>query len=315
MRTSLTTLILTSLTAVSMLSSPVHAAGFMDPQSEGWFWYDDPELPVEKEPEPEEKPELTPPPEAESSEPPEEIPRAERPFGTAWIKAEIEEATRAAIDNPTDENIKRYLMLNRMARAKGTRFSERIREVAAKDPAIDGIDMVEANAARSDRRAYARQQRAAALEDLAEKVGLFFVHEQGPFARLQSRTMERMQAVHGMDVLEASTAGAVSEHLDFKQANLKDALSLEGEGPWVVAAHTETEQVELVATGPQAVTQLEKTLVYAAGVHGWLDEERMRAAMGANDPIDPLLDEADGLNRRLTPDSETDPVKELLRAR
>lgn len=309
-------LLVTCLGTTGLPPSVAVAEGFLDRHSEGWFWYEDP--PAEEEaPEEEPKPEPAPAPKVEAPEP-EEVPMAERPFGTAWIKAEIEKATRAAIDNPTDENIERYILLNRMARAKGNRFAERVREFAAKDPTLDGIDMVEANAARQDRREYAQDQRAAVLKELSKDIGLFFVHEQGPFARLQSRTMERMKALYGTEVLEVSTAGAISRHLDFKRADFQAAFSLEGEGPWILAVHKPTEAVELIADGPQSMSQMEKTFVYSASAHGWLEPERMRAALGMNDPIDPLLKHADRINRGAAPgatESSEDPVEALLNAR
>lgn len=315
MRVRLTPLI-AGVVAAASLPSTATAEGFLDRHSEGWFWYEDP--PAEEKP-PEEEPAPAPPPAPEAKAPePTEVPMAERPFGTAWIKAEIEKATRAAIDNPTDENIERYILLNRMARAKGNRFAERVREFAAKDPTLDGIDMVEANAARQDRREYAQDQRAEVLKELSKDIGLFFVHEQGPFARLQTRTMERMSALYGTEVLEVSTAGAISRNLDFKRADFQGAFSLEGEGPWVLAVHKPTEAVELIAAGPQAMSQMEKTFVYAASAHGWLEPERMRAALGMNDPIDPLLKHADRINRVSEPgatESSEDPVEALLNAR
>lgn len=297
-------------------AGPVHSSApgdYYDRHSEGWFWYEDPEEEVE-EPEEEEVAKTPEPPEEQPPEeqPPEEVPMAERPYGTEWLREEIKQATRSAIDDPSEENLQRYIMLNRVARAKGTRFAERLREVAAKDPTLDGLDTVQPSAARADRREHARRETQKVLSQLSESVGLWFVHDDGPFARIQARTMERMATLHGIAVREVTDGPKVSEQINDMDIDMREPLNLKGEGPWVVAVHTPTESVELIAQGPQARTSMEQTLIYAAGVHGWIERNEMRAAMGASDPIDPVLEDADRIMRTLEPASGSEATDQLL---
>ncbi len=89
---------------------------------EGWFWYQDPE----------------PEPEADSEAPDTQIPVPADPVAAlAAFQKEIEVAKARAILEPTDENLKRYLRLNRLAMHRAGDFAQAWQRAVWTTPALD----------------------------------------------------------------------------------------------------------------------------------------------------------------------------------
>lgn len=91
---------------------------FYDRGEEGWFFYQ-----VEKEKQ-EEEPQ----------------PKSRDPFlSVAWIKRNLDHYKNLAIDDPSEQNIKAYLYLQRIILEKSSLFATRFQEVVMGDPFLDAI--------------------------------------------------------------------------------------------------------------------------------------------------------------------------------
>ena len=123
---------------LASVSLPAVADGtYFDNAEDGWFWYEDP--PAEPE-EPEEEPApvlpvapqptpQVPPPDPTDPGPP--------PGSVAWLRQAMPAALDAATDYPTEQNVERYLMLQKMALDKSERFSDVVQQVTTGHPQLD----------------------------------------------------------------------------------------------------------------------------------------------------------------------------------
>lgn len=106
---------------------------FFDKNAEGWFWYHDP-LPEEEKPE-EELPEMPPIPipqiEGKTETP------APAPFSLAWVKAMLPKYMEAAWNNPTEQNVEAYFLIQRFAIDRATNFANMAQRVVVGNTALD----------------------------------------------------------------------------------------------------------------------------------------------------------------------------------
>lgn len=109
---------------------------WLDRNSEGYFWYKD-------EPEESEQdiPEIkTPPlPPVQSPQPNKVIttPRGPSPMSVTWIREHLPKYLDLAIDNPTDENVTAYLLLQKRAMDKSFVFTDAVQMIAQSNPLLD----------------------------------------------------------------------------------------------------------------------------------------------------------------------------------
>lgn len=112
---------------------------FYERKEEGWFWY-------HKEPEPEEIEEVELPPlpepfvsivEPEQEDPIKENPSGPKIYSSAWLKKALPEYRMLAIDEPTVENVKTYLYLQRLAIDRADRYAMATEMATVGDPFLD----------------------------------------------------------------------------------------------------------------------------------------------------------------------------------
>ncbi|PPD43811.1 MAG: hypothetical protein CTY16_12820 [Methylobacter sp.] len=110
-------------------------SAFYQDKERGWFWYE-PE-PIE-DPEPE-WPEAIPTPEAAKK--PVEIlqtqPQPVKPLSSEWFRVNLAKYRDTAIDEPTADNVSRYLYLQRVMLDKAERFTEQSQRVVMADALLD----------------------------------------------------------------------------------------------------------------------------------------------------------------------------------
>lgn len=108
-----------------------HSA-FFDEGAEGWYWYHDPrseeELPEVKLPD---MPPLQPVPKAEEKS------EAPAPFSLAWVQAMLPKYMEAAWNNPTEENVEAYFLIQRFAIDRATNFANMSQRVVVGNTALD----------------------------------------------------------------------------------------------------------------------------------------------------------------------------------
>lgn len=105
--------------------------GFYSKEARGWFFYDDPDLKEEKE-----KEKLPPPISSTGSE---SSPPAQEQIklDVAWLREQIPVMLDAAQNDPTDENIAKYVFAQRLALDMSSRFQSRSMEFMEENPILD----------------------------------------------------------------------------------------------------------------------------------------------------------------------------------
>lgn len=211
---TLTACIMTACAAGVGLSLPVTTFaqskhGFYERKEEGWFWYQKEPEPVEEEleeieppilevamPEPEPEPEPTP---QESSTPP--------VYSTAWLKEALPKYHLLAIDNPTVENVKAYLYLQRLAIDRAERYATASEMATVGDPFLDEtIRRPIANFATGTVDAATGLATNQVIRDIAQRAGLFFFFSsECTLCELQAPLIKTLVQHEGFSLVPIST--------------------------------------------------------------------------------------------------------------
>lgn len=160
-----------SLAALLMLPTAFVAAdmSFYNERSrEGWFFYDDPEPEVEEELVEPPKPEPAPPAKSDPAPPPGPV-----PLSAAWLKEHMPKYLNRAVDTADPEDIKQYLILQKIAMDKADKFSFVSQSVVQANPMLDA----NANRSLSTFGSRAKEQEAGRntdlmMAELAQQAGL-----------------------------------------------------------------------------------------------------------------------------------------------
>ncbi len=113
------------------VTTPLQAAAFYQQKERGWFWY---EAPIEEVPEIELPPEPKPLKQeqmAQKNSPP------LKPLSSEWFRANLTQYRDEAVDNPTPENVSKYMYLQRVMLDKAEWFTDATKQVVMADPILD----------------------------------------------------------------------------------------------------------------------------------------------------------------------------------
>ena len=192
--------------ATSAAEAPL-GSRFLGRGADGWFWYE--ALP--SPPPPPKKPE---PPKVEAAPPP--VPAAPAdppsppPLSTAWFRLELDRFRDRAIDQPTPENVRAYLYLQKVMLDRADSFARVSQQVAAADPYLDAVterplSPFAANATSAE----ATARRGEVLHGLAESTGLLFVVDSACSVCVrQADVLVSAQRQYGFALLTVSLDGA-----------------------------------------------------------------------------------------------------------
>ncbi len=165
---------------------------------EGWFWY-------QVIPEPAESEEQIKPESGVMEPTKDEL----KPFSAAWFREHMQSFMDKAIDEPTNENVRAYLYLQRVMMDKGSQFADVSQQVVMGDPVLDEISrrpLATYAANRMDREAGA--QRDVALGEVAKRAGLFFFYRSDcPYCHAQAPIIESMALNYGFEVFAIAVDG------------------------------------------------------------------------------------------------------------
>jgi conjugal transfer pilus assembly protein TraF len=306
----------TALVALVPVVGLAEAQGerFHERSEEGWFWYEDP--PAEPEPEPE----VAPAPAPEPSAPvPEAEPRAATPapapapgpapLSAEWLREELDGYRDRAIDDPSPENVRTYLYLQRIAMDKATRFASAAQAATVGDPVLDATaerPIASFGAQEMDRTA--NRARKALLGHLAKDTGfVFFYRSDCPYCERQAPLIRRLAESTGLDVMAVALdarpmpSGAFPDFV----ADRGQAAALGIRTVPAFALMRPPSDVHLVGQGMTTLSELEARILLVARQAGWLSEEAWQATRPvrrttvalAPEDLDPaLLDDPARLN-------------------
>lgn len=109
---------------------------WLDRNSEGYFWYkDEPDEPEQEINEPKTPP--VPPPQSSPDTSLMATNPGPSPMSVTWIREHLPKYLDLAIDNPTDENVTAYLLLQKRAMDKSFVFTDAVQMIAQSNPLLD----------------------------------------------------------------------------------------------------------------------------------------------------------------------------------
>jgi conjugal transfer pilus assembly protein TraF len=273
-----THLLLAALTLASAVSAQAqdHELGFYERKAEGWFWYAQEPEALEKEesklptPQPESPPQL--------SKPEKAAPQLKGPaiFSAAWFRENLQKYKDAAWDNPTVENVRAFLYLQRFAIDRSEQFSDSSELAVLGDPFLDEITRRPAATFASqkvDREAGIAQ--GELLKRIAARTGIFFFFKLNcDYCDLQAPLVKMLEQSGGFTVVPVSIDGKpLPSHLfsnmraDNGHAKRLGVVTY----PAIYLASPEGEFAP-VGQGLMSLPELNHRILVAAKRSGWISE-------------------------------------------
>ncbi|TVQ33231.1 MAG: hypothetical protein EA356_07125 [Geminicoccaceae bacterium] len=265
----------------------------------GWFWYR--ELPPEPEPEPAAELPVEPPAPPLAELPPPApvvapVPATMVPFSAAWVRDQLPELRDRAIEDPTPENVRAYMLLQRVALDMASEFERVTAQVVQGDPLLDetfqrplgpfATQVVNVQAA-----AFKNEL----LRRLADAVGLLFFFEgERPTSARQAPLVRHLQDRHELQVLALSLDGAPlpgNEFPDYQVDRTGLALQLGVERTPALfllipdGVPGSPGIVDPIGQGMFTAPELEQRIVLAAARQGLLDQDDLIRIGGQEPPV------------------------------
>ena len=260
--------------------------GFYEKKAEGWFWY----APEAEAPPPEEE---TPEREAPLGE---GAPSTPAPFSAAWLRRYLPRYLDLAWDEPSVENLRAFLYLQRFAIDRAGRFSDAAERAVVGDPFLDEIGRRPSAGFASwqvDRAAAGARERL--LGDLARRVGLFFFFRSGGrYSALQAPLLELLEREEGFSVVAVSMDGKALANGSFPGFRIDrgQAARLGARTFPAVFLASPDGRFAAVGQGVMSLPELKHRILVAAVREGWISAARFEGAR-------PLLDSGANLAERL----------------
>lgn len=293
------------LSALLLSSACVLAAEKPD---RGWHWYDLPPEVIERiEQEIDRKVE---------QKVQEALKEKEPPAGSsAWIKQHIPKFRNMAADNPTADNIRALMYLERILFDRATTLGKRSKMIAQSDPLLESGHSSTSNLPQARvRRTVANQRRDDLVTDLTatDRVVLWvFVDKASATNDLFVETLGLLTREHDIPVLFILMDGAeppknpfeekshLWEHVvDTGQSKLFPLFSF----PTTYAYHSQKNDYVLLSQGHMPVSTFKDRLVTAADYAGWISPEQAEATR-----FNPSLIDFNAIDFEAAPEDLSDP--------
>lgn len=273
--------ILATVLALSLgpaLSAPAEESMWID-HERGWFWYE--VIPEELPEEPIEPPPL--PPQATAPQPPQ--PQGPPPLSAEWIRENLEKYQRAAIDNPTPENVAAFLYIQRVMLDKSQRFAEQVKHMVQLDPFLDQgtrRPIASYGGAQFSKEAMVARQRL--LAQIAQQAGIFFFFQSGcGHCDIQAPVLKSLQQRYGFVVFPISMDGQPLKNNDFPEYALDrgQARRLQViQTPAMFLGRPQTRNIIPLGQSTLSRDQLEDRILTAARDVGWITPAEYESTRG-----------------------------------
>lgn len=293
------------------LSLYVHA-GWWQRGEEGWFWYEDPPALVE-EPEPTEP---APPPVAQGSAEPQPAVSGPPPLSSAWLRDNLPVYLDLAVDDPSPENVRRYMLLQRVAMDRASRFSDAVTQVVSGDPLLDEYAAFPAGTSIAQAmQRHAEADRDDMLRALAKSAGIaFFYRSDCTYCELAVGSLDALRRVYGFEILPIALDGRPMPSGAFPdyRANRGEAEALGiTQTPALVLARP-PDGMEVIAHGLVALSDLKERILLTAARRGWVEPaafERTRPSVARTPDLLALEAELGRLENLLGEHQDADPPR------
>ena len=269
-----------TVSSASALELPV-GNRFLGRGSDGWFWYETLPAPPPPEPAP------LPPPQPGGGSAAVE-PAAPAPLTAAWFRLKLERYRDQAIDQPTPENVRAYLYLQKVMLDKADAFARTSQQVASADPYLDAIterplSPFAANATSAE----ATARRGETLRELATSTGLLFVVDGrcGVCVRAADVLLSA-QRQYGFTLLTVSLDGKAPVGLELPvRPDTGQARKLGVVGTPALFLMRPPDAILPLAQGALDLDTLTSRVVDQAHAAGWVDDAAYAATRAVRQPF------------------------------
>lgn len=271
------------------LSAAASSARSTDPnyyedRARGWFWREARPAPPESERAPKPPPAVGGGGSADAADP--------TPLSSEWLRQNLDRFRDLAMDDPTPENVERYMLLQRYAVDKADRFSTTWMQVVRNSPYLDeSVARPLSTAGKNTTQAKILEFRGALLKQLAARgIGIwYFYRADCPYCVRQDSSLAIVERVHGFPVLPISMDGLPPPTDAFARyvvdSGQAEALGVNGT-PTLYLNNTRDGSVERLTVGLRAADEIEDALIHAARRANWITEdEYVRATQGRAIPL------------------------------
>lgn len=263
-----------------LTATPTHSKSFWDKSSEGYWWYRDPPPEVTPLPPPAPPPPALPEPEPQAATPPPAPPPpAPEPFSVEWLREKTEEYRRRAVNSPTEDNVRAFYYVQRMALDKATRFAEVAQSVVVGDPLLDGnarrpISTFAGNAKSKE----AQVEMETLLKSLSARVGLLYFYKSDcKFCEMQAPILQAFAKSYGFHVEAIALDGQPSPSGIFPDFKVNQTLVQRFNITITPTLYMlkPPDGVAPIAQGAIPLEEIRRRVLIVAAKLGWITKEEM----------------------------------------
>lgn len=278
-------------------SGDVYAGGkdFQKEKDQGWFWKKDPpppEVEIKKEPpqieqqeEGKEQEKKSPAAVAPASP---ETKDSSPPFSVVWFRENIQQIRDRAIDDPTPQNVRAYLLAQRIMLDKASRYKDMAQIISITDPLIDETGRRSTSSFGSlTQSVSAEDSERDVAREIGKKAGLFFFFkgEGCTLCSKQASVMQTFSYMTGIPIIPISVDGHDLPGSPFPSVRIDSGQSkkLQIRNVPAIALAIPPDTTRIVSFGPISADQLIKRTVLIAHDAGIVSDERYKSTLPFND--------------------------------
>jgi conjugal transfer pilus assembly protein TraF len=262
--------------AASMNDRPDTSNSFFEKGEEGWYWYKDEKKEEEKK---EELKKPTPKPEEQQAQKP-TTPAGPPAFSVAWLRANVNKYLDRAIDDPTPENVRAFLLIQRIILDKAENFALAMQSQVIGDALVDenyrrGTSTYATNTINK----VSKDRTDELLRSLAEKVGIFYFYKADcPYCEAQEPILDYFAGDTGMTVLGVSLDGSPMKtgKFEWREDQGHAAQFNVTSVPALVLVNPNGETVT-ISNGLLAMEEIASRALLGAKHVGWITDEEFAA--------------------------------------
>ena len=276
------------LYGMAVTAAPLPGSGsFWDKSGEGYWWYA-----VEPKPAPVKKPEEKKPPVAaaetkteekktDTPEPAAAVPAAPAVFSADWVKKNLEVYRKAAWDNPTVENLRAYLYLQRFAMDRSEQFAYAGQMAVQGDPFLDESARAPLGGSMNvNRTSFINAEQSHLLKKLYQRVGVFFVFKNNCYlCDEQAKILKAASRNFGITVKAVSVDQPASDNATAKEfpdfivnPDIISQLQIRAL-PSSFFLDAEKGEIKPLVQGFVTQSDLNRRAITAAQQYSWLSED------------------------------------------
>lgn len=298
--------------AVSFLcgiSGAAEQTGFWDKKEEGWFWYKQ-DLTKTAKKKKKEEPKTVAAQAPKQEEPKESKSEGPAVFSADWVKENLEVYKKVAWDNPTVENLRAYLTLQRFAIDRSEQFAYAGRMAVEGDPFLDEAARGPIGGAMNKGKGYLlSSEQNKVLRKLFQKVGVFFVFKNDCYLCDQQAKILKMSQnnlnveISAVSLDEPNERSETAKIFPDYIVNPDIAKELDVKAlPASFFMNTETGDIKPLVQGFVTLNDFNRRSLTTAQKYNWLPQEDFNRIKPVDDvtSLASLLNKDSDLAKRLT---------------